>query len=227
MPHSFPSIDDRTNCKTNDSADGSDVFRPLYQDDVPAKDLPAQFGLSKASGQENRDAEEEVFQNGHKKGLEAGRQNACALIEQEIVPEIETFAVAFQQLNEDLRRIEDQTCQKILELSIAAAAKILSAAPNIGPQALSGLKTELKQFLANSYKLKLMLNDQDMNALSECFCHKFPNWKDCDRIILDGQGQIPAGEMQTEPGGQPIGDDDSLGRLTRSLEKLFDLPSTK
>lgn len=227
MSHSFPSLDHSAIGKPGDSAEGCDIFKPLYKEACFTEDLPSPQAQGSSVVEETRDAEERSVQIGFKRGFEAGRQDACTLARQEIIPEIESFALALQQLNASLHRIEDLSCDKMLKMALSAAEKVLGMAPNIGTQALEGFRTELKQFLTRSYQLNLTFNGQDMDTISEYVREQIPHWQDGDHIKMDSQDQLAANGLHAEPGGHLIDSEDTLGPLMQSLENILGVPSTK
>lgn len=228
MSHSFPSLDNGADRKPEESADGCDIFRPLYEDACLAGTLSHQPGVgSHQSDDDARNAEDRVHRNGFKRGFEDGRQDACRLAREEIVPEIKAFAVVFNQLNEYLHQLEDISSGKILEMAFSAAGKILGGAPHPEPAAFSVFKSELKALLGEAYQLRLTFNCRNMHTLSEYFRSENPEWQDCDRIKLDSLDQIPEGSLQAQPGGRSIPTEDNLDSLLHSLDKLLDAASTK
>jgi hypothetical protein len=227
MSHSFPSLNDGLISKSSLSDDSCNIFKPLFRDACQYSTLSPQQGLESSQAINARDSEDQVRQKGLKRGFEAGRQDACSLARQELTPEIKTFAIALGHLSESLIRIEKTSCQKILETALSIADKILGGAPDVNAEALSTLKVELKGHMVRSYQLQLMLNCEDMEALSEFMSCENPQWQECDYIKLDSSTQVQRGALRMLPDGHPKSTDDTLGALTLSLENMLAEVSTK
>jgi len=228
MSHSFPSLNDGLICKSNASDNSCSIFKPLFGDACRHSTLSPQRGLGASQANDaQQDPEDQIRQEGFKRGFEAGRQDACCLTRQEIVPEIKTFAIAFDQLNEALVRIEKISCQKILETALSVAEKILGSAPSFDAEALCSLNVDLKGHMVSSYQLKFRLSCEDMDVLSELMTCENPHWLDCDYIKVDGDPQVQRGSVLPQTGGQPLLPDDTLGALTLSLENKLAEVSTK
>ncbi len=227
MSHSFPSLNDELISKSNLPDKSCNIFKPLFRDACHYNTLGSQSGMGASQAINAHDSEDQVHQKGLKRGFEVGRQDACSLARQEMAPEIKTFATALGQLSEGLVRIEKISCQKILETARSIAEKILGGAPNISAEALSTLKVELKGLMIRSYQLQLMLNCEDMAALSEFMVCENPQWQDCEYIKLDSDAQVQRGALLTQPSDRPMSCDDSLCELTLSLENMLAEVSTK
>ena len=227
MSHSFPSLNDGLICKSSLSDDSCNIFKPLFRDASHHNTLSPQQGLGASQAINARDSEDQVRQKGLKRGFEAGRKDACSLARQEIVPEIKTFAMAFGHLSEGLIRIEKTSCQKILETALSIADKILGGAPDVSSEALSTLKVELKGHMVRSYQLQLLLNCEDMQALSEFMSCENPQWQECEYLKLDSSTQVQRGALQVLPDGHPMSTDDTLAELALSLENILAEVSTK
>jgi hypothetical protein len=81
--------------------------------------------------------------------------------------------------------------------------------------------------MVRSYQLQLMLNCEDMEALSEFMSCENPQWQECDYIKLDSSTQVQRGALRMLPDGHPKSTDDTLGALTLSLENMLAEVSTK
>jgi len=228
MSHSFPSLNnDKLISKSNLSDKSCNLFKPLFRNACHDNNLSPQRGMGASQAINVQDSEDQVHQKGLQRGFEAGRQETCSLIRQEMMPEIKTFATVFGQLNEGLVRIEKISCQKILETALNIAEKILGGTPNTSAEALSTLRVELKGQMIRSYQLQLMLNCEDMAALSEFMVCENPQWQDCEYIKMDSDAQVQRGALLSQPSDQPMSCDDSLCELTFSLENILAAVSTK
>lgn len=220
--HTFPALHGRAARNSNDPQAIRDAFKPLFQSacghSAPQRD-PADL-----QADDTRDSEEHVRQAGIQRGIDAGREDACKLTRQQIAPLVKGFFIELDQMSECLVRIEENSCRQIFKMALSIAENILGGAPGRTVEGLAPLKAELQDRMAKLYQLELMLNPEDMHALSEFMACEEHQWQDRGYIKLHADAQLERGSLISNAGAQPDAVDDPL---TRSLDDMLDKASTK
>jgi len=220
--HTFPALHGRSACDSNDPRAARNSFKPLFQDECAH--LAPQSVPGSAQAEDTRDSEEHVRQAGLQRGIDAGRDDACKLTRQEIAPEIKAFLIELDQMSECLVRIEERSCRQIFKMALSIAENILGGAPSCTVEGLAPLQAELKDRLAQLYRLELTLNPEDLHTLSEFMACEKIKWQEYGNIKLEGAARIEKGSLLTQAHAKPAAVDDLL---TQSLDALLDKASTK
>ncbi len=220
--HAFPALHGMATCNSNDPQAVRSSFKPLFQDACGHAAPLGEPGSPQDDGPS--DSEEHVRQAGIQRGIDAGQEDACRLIRQEIAPEIKALLIELEQMSEFLVRIEENSCRQIVKMSLSIAENILGGAPGCNTEGLASLRAELKDRMDKLYQLELALNPEDLHTLSEFMACEKNQWQAYGYIKLQGDARIERGSLLTQTGNQPVAVDDPL---IRSLEAMLDKASTK
>jgi hypothetical protein len=222
--HTFPALPDTMTCPSSDSPDSQNHFQPLFGDGCIHETFAPPAGYGGAQCDDNQVSEDQIRQKGFERGFDSGKQDACRMAQQEIAPEAKTFALEFSQLSEYLEQIGVNSCRQVFKMALAIAAKIIGAEPDLETKGIDSLTVDLKNDMVKSYQLKLMLNPDDMDTLSELMVCENPHWQEYDFIKIGANPQVQRGALLTPPTAEPISSD---GTLMGSLENMLEMVSTK
>lgn len=224
--HAFPLLKNNALiAQTGSSGEPDDCFKPLYSD-VPmgGNHLSPHRGLGVSCPGDGQIAEDSVRRKGFERGFDAGRQDACSLVREEMAPQIKSFADAFSRWNATMMRAEEKSNLQILKMAVAITKKILGAAPQCSTGRLESLKADLKARMRETYRLEVRLNPDDMDALSGLMTCENVHWEQWDYIAATGDAEVQRGTLLVKPLVQTLSAD---GDILRSLDALLSEVSTK
>jgi hypothetical protein len=211
--HSFPLLSNSPiNAKNDSSNSRGDCFKPLFNNVCMDGKISPHRGFGVHGSDDNLDSEDQVRRQGFERGFDAGKQDACNLVRQEMTPQIKSFADAFNRWNEIMIRAEENSNLQILKMAVSIAEKILGDAPECSTGRLGSLKAELTALMRNAYLLELILNPKDMDALSEWMACEHVHWSQWDYITAAGDPGLQSGSVLVQSGSQTILADDGIIR---------------
>ncbi len=213
--HAFPDLNGG-HARNPDSADDRcGFFKALYQS-------PDQCNGGEQAAQK-QESEEQVYNKGFQRGFAEGRQDASRLCQQEIAPNVKEFLTEFKKTNECLLQIEANSCKYVLIMALCIAEKILGDSPQLKIEDLAFLNDDLKVWAAQSYQLKLTLNNEDYDILSQFMDCEDPQWRQIPSIHISGHVSAQRGGVNTMPRDLPVLPNDML---VQALEKMLAGAST-
>jgi hypothetical protein len=223
--HCFPLLSNSPiNAKNGSANSGCDCFKPLFNKVCADGTISPHRGLSVHSSDSSRNSEDQARRQGFKRGFDAGQQDACSLVRQEMAPQVKSFADAFNQLNEIMIRVQENSNLQIMKMAVSIAEKILSDPPECSTGRLGALKTELTELMCKAYQLTLKLNPKDMDVLSGLIASEHVHWGQWEYITAAGDAEVQNGSLQVQPGPQTVLADDGI---LLSLDDILTEVSTK
>jgi Flagellar assembly protein FliH len=223
--HSFPQLNE---CKADGTASPSrcrrECFKPLFNAGRRDATLSPHSGLGMPQPDDRRDSEDQVRQQGFSRGFDAGQQDACSMIREEMAPQIKSVADAFGHWNANMLRFEAESNPHILQLADSIVKKVLGALPEFSADKLDPLKTELRDNMREAYRLEFKLNPEDLDVLCALMACEYPQWQRWDYITMDGDPEVKRGAIRVKAGTRSILSKDGI---IRSLEALLSRVSTK
>ena len=223
--HSFPLLDKSTgNVGAGASHHRHECFKPLF-DNVPSNaPISPHKGFGVSLREDDQDAVDRVRQQGFSRGFNAGSQDACSLVREEMAPQIKSIADAFNQWNAIMLRFEENANFQILAMADSIARKILGDPPKCSTGRLDSLMVELRNYMRKAYRLEFKLNPEDMDVLSAMMACEHPQWENWDYISVASDHEVQRGSLRVQTGQLTISTDDGI---LRSLEVLLSQVSTK
>jgi flagellar biosynthesis/type III secretory pathway protein FliH len=225
--HSFPPLNSNASIAPKAPRAGTgNCFKPLFNPAPSAGGHCPQEEIGFSCPGENRNAEANARREAEafEQGFKAGRQDACSLVQQEMAPQIELFADAFNQWNTAMTHIEDKSYLQILKMAVAIAEKILGAPPQCCTGRLGTLEDELKARMREAYGLGFKLNLNDLDALSDLMACADVHWGQWEYTTATASPEVQRGTLQVETDSRPPLD---VASTLRSLEAALSEVSTK
>jgi hypothetical protein len=220
--HAFPLLNKNAFIGKTDAS--GDRFKPLFNASPTQGNPSPHKGLGANCAGEDRESEDMVRRKSFELGLDAGKLDACSLVQEKLAPQIRSFADAFNTWNAIMTRVEEESNLQILKIAVAVAEKILGTPPQCCPSSLESLKTDLKVRARKAYQLELNLNPRDIDALSRLLSCENVHWEQWEYIKAIGDAEVKRGGVQVQPGPRALPADDSI---LRSLENVLSEVSTK
>jgi hypothetical protein len=223
--HTFPLLNRNAFIgQTDASSTSGDRFKPLFDTPHVQGNPTPHNGLCANCAGEDRDSEDIARRKGFELGFDAGKLDACSLVQEELAPQIRSFADAFNTWNAIMMRVEEKSNHQILKMAVAIAEKILGAPPQCCPGSFESLETDLKVRVRKAYQLEFKLNPTDMDALSRLLACENVHWEQWEYIKATGDAEIKRGVLQVQPGPRTLSADDSI---QQSLINALSEVSTK
>lgn len=223
--HAFPLLNNNASIDpTGTSGESGDCFKPLFHAAPMGEDHSPHKGLVVSCSAEDRNAEDSARRNGFERGFDEGKQDACDLIQEEMAPQIKSFADALSLWNAIMMRVEDKSNLQILKMAVAIAEKILGAPPQCRTGGLESLKSDLTARMRKAYQLEFKLNPKDLDSLSDFLTSESVHWGQWDYIAVTGDAEVQRGSLRLRPGTQGLSADESI---IRSLDASLSEVSTK
>jgi hypothetical protein len=223
--HAFPLLKNNTLIsQTGSAGEPDDCFKPLYSNVPMGGNLSPHKGLGVSCPGDAQDADDSLRRKGFERGFDAGRQDACSLVREEMAPQIKSFADAFSRWNAIMMHAEEKSHPQILKMAVAIAEKILGAAPQCSAGGLESLKADLKARMRETYRLEVRLNPDDMDALSGLMTCENVRWEQWDYIAATGDAEVQRGTLLVKPLAQT---QSAVGDILGSLDALLSEVSTK
>jgi hypothetical protein len=225
VSHSFPLLNQNT---MDDAASASrcrhQAFKPLFNNSRREDTISSRSGIGIPQPDPIQESAEQVSQEGYHRGFDAGNQDACNMVREEMAPQINSVADAFNQWNANMLRREENSNHQILKMAVSVAEKILGRAPEDDSGRLDTLKDVLSDHIRKAYRLVFKLNPEDMDVLSALMNCEHPEWGRWDYISVEGDAEVKRGSVQAQPATHTILANDGI---VHSLEGLLAKASTK
>lgn len=216
--HAFPLL--KNTASVDPTGTSNDCFKPLFKPTSTDGNLSAIRGIGVPGPGGEQDSEDTARREGFDRGFDAGKQDACSLVKEEMAPQIKSFADAFSLWNATMMRVEEKSNLQILKMAVAIAEKILGAPPRCCNDKLESLKADLSARRRNAYQLQLKLNPQDMDALAGMIACENAQWAQWDYIAATSDADVQRGALVADPGSQALSADDGILRsLDASLSE--------
>jgi Flagellar assembly protein FliH len=223
--HSFPLLNKNT---LNDAASASKSrhqdFKPLFDADHLGDPVSPRSGLGVPQPDVVRESSERISQKGYRRGFDAGNQDACSMVREEMEPQLKSVADAFNQWNAAMLRLEVNSDRQILQVAVSVAEKILEGPPECDSGRLDSLRGALRDHMRKAYRLVFKLNPEDMDVLSALMDCEHSQWGQWDYISVEGDIEVQRGSLRVQPGTKSILTADGI---IRALEVLLSKASTK
>jgi hypothetical protein len=216
--HRFPELTSDTSCSPPSAgSDGCSFFKPLYK--TSHEDLQTKHC------NEAQDRADQVRQIRFQDGFEAGRQEACLLAKEQMVPVVAEFVEEYVHFNQYADQLQAHSCNQICAMAVRFSEKILGRSPCLTMEDLTMFEAELKRQMAGFYQLKLCLNPDDRRQLLQLTTEQNPHWKPSTSMIaIDADVRVDAGALITQKASEPFPLNDSLAEL---LNQILAEASTK
>jgi hypothetical protein len=225
--HVFPLLDNDALIRQSDSSSSEenlDCFKPMYESGSMDECPSAPKCLSISRSDVDRDSEESLRRKSFDCGFDAGRQDACSMVRDEMAPQVKSFADDFSLWDAVMLRVEEKSNLQILKMAVAIAEKIIGAPPQSIPGGLEGLRDDLSSRMRKAYQIEVKLNPADMEALTGFLaCGKVP-WEEWHYIRATSDIELQRGELSVQTGAQDLSSDDGV---LRSLDASLSEVSTK
>ena len=226
--HCFPLLNDTLVDPAGSSGDSVGTFKPLFNSSTIDEKMSACSGIGVSCPDEDQNTEDTVRQKGYERGFDAGKQDACSLVQEEAAPQIKSFSEAFSLWNANMMRAEEEACLHILKMSAAIAEKILGAPPQCCTDKLESVKADLSARMRKAYQLELKLNPKDMDTLSGMIGCGNVHWEHWEYITATRDTDVQTGSLSVASDTQGLSVDDGILRaLDASLSQGPEHVSTK
>jgi hypothetical protein len=229
--HAFPLLKNNAVIEpTGSSGESDDCFKPLYHPSAIDGNLSVDRGVGVCCPGEERNSEKNARQESFERGFEAGKHDACSLVQEETAPQIKLFADAFSLWNALMIRVEEKSNLQIFKMAVAVAEKILGSPPQYCTGRLESLKADLTTRMRKAYQLEFKLNPKDRDALSRMIACENVQWEQWEYITATGDADVHKGALLVEPGPQTLSadaDDGILRSLNTALSEEPARVSTK
>jgi hypothetical protein len=211
--HAFPVL--KNNASPGPS---SDCFKPLFDNSGINGSISPAEGIGVPRSGRDGNSEDCIRQKGFDRGFDAGRQDACSLVQKQTAPQIKSFADALSLWNAIMMRVEEKSNLQILKMAVAIAEKILGSPPQCGTGKLESLRDELTARMRKAYRLEFKLNPSDMDALTGLMTCEKVHLEQWDYIAATGDTDVQRGALLGESGTQGLLAD---AGILRSLDALL------
>jgi hypothetical protein len=224
-PHSFPLLDKSAgNGGASASNHRNQSFKPLFDNTSLQPTITPHKGFGASGPKDMQNAVDRVRQQGFGRGFDAGSQDACSMVREELAPQIKAVADAFNQWNAIMVRFEENSSLQILKMADSIARKILGDPPKCSAAGLDSLMVELRDHMREAYRIEFMLNPEDRDVLVTMMACEHPQWGKWDYISVNSDREFQRGSLRVQTGKQTILTDDGI---IRTLEVLLSQVSTK
>lgn len=217
--HAFPLLKKNAMIDPAGSSEPGDCFKPLFNHPTTDENLSTDRSIGVSRPVEDRNSEDNARRKGFDRGFDAGKQEACSLVQAEMAPQIKSFVDAFSHWNASMVRTEELSNHQILKMAVAIAERILGTPPQSCSGKLESLEGEIKARMREAYQLEVMLNPGDMNALSGSMSCESVQWEQWDYITATGDADVQAGELVVAGTRTFSADDGILRSLDASLSE--------
>lgn len=182
--HCFPSIEKA--CDQNDESCNS--FRPMFQPQ------------DKVSGNHNaagggHETLEQIRKKRFVEGLEAGKAEACKIVQKELESPIHQFLNENDRYSDCFSHITNNYSNHIVELALTIVKKILGDPTQVQSEHLEPISQQLQLMLTEQYRLSAKFNHDDIEALTEVLACVRPQWKQADALDIMGDDETRQGQM--------------------------------
>jgi hypothetical protein len=223
--HSFPLLNqDTMNVAAGASRCCQQSFKPLFNNGRREDPVSSRSGIGIPQSDAVQESAERVSQEGYRRGFDAGNQDACSMVREEMAPQINSVADVFNQWNANMLRLEENSNHHILQIAVSVTEKILGRVPEGNSGSLDTLKDVLRDHIRKAYRIVFKLNPEDMDVLSALMNCEHPEWGQWDYISVQGDAEVNRGSFRMQPATHTILDE---AGIIHSLEGLLSKASTK
>lgn len=163
----------------------SNQFQPLYGCNHPdAK--PAQQGKeTSASARIAPDPAVAARGMAFEVGYDAGSREAREVIKKSLIPELEAFLSAVEDLTAFQSLVAETAADRIVELAFVMAELITGVPPSIDRKKLDAVKSELESDISDAYQMTLIFHPEDDQSLQQAFAYSQMSWPAPKAILME------------------------------------------
>ncbi len=196
--HCFPSIQPSAGDDSDQGATADFAFRPLYQNPTSIKDShPADY-RNNHNLSENIPLKEDKGES-FNKGFEAGKAEACKIVQQELDVPIRQFRNETHCYQDAYTRITEPYSDHIVQLAMAIAKNILGSHVELNIERLEPISRHLQSYLGRHYRLNMKLNHYDFKSMSDIMACEDPLWHQSTALHITGDESTPKGQIDGDP----------------------------
>ena len=196
--HSFPSIEkslEKASCQNNS---GCNSFRPMFQFHDDATGKSAHDAGNHCTTGDGPDALEQIREKRFLEGLEAGKAEACKIIQNELETPVHQFLNENDRYFNCFDQITSNYSDHIVGLALAISRKIVGDHCQLNGDHLESISHQLHTLLKKQYRLSAKFNRDDIESLTELLACVRPQWKQSDALDITGDDETRKGQVQFE-----------------------------
>ena len=195
--HNFPSIQSSGGDTSRQDGNEDFAFRPLYQDADAASGGQIRAFKNKG-GPGGNIAIEDVKGESYKRGFEAGKSEACNIVQQELDGPIRQFRDATHHYQDCYAQITETFSDPIVRLTLAIARNILGPQFELDLERHASICQHLQSYLKRHYRLSMILNPDDFKSMSGIMACEDPQWHQSAALRVTSDAATPKGKIEID-----------------------------
>lgn len=216
--HCFPSIHEasRRSCAQHHEACHS--FRPLYQ--FPnGKSVKGSGDTGDDHSSSGHPTIEEIRKKSFNKGFEAGKAEACKIVQKELDTPIRQFLDETDRYTHCFTQITDSHSNQIVRLALAVAKRVLGDAFQLDPDRHESMCRQMHSFLTRQYQLNVKFNCEDTQSLNELLVCVNPRWNQSPALNVASDVETQKGRINLIKAEETY--DTSEGKFNQKIEEIL------
>lgn len=171
-------------------------FKPMFQAHT-GNGAAHNFETTQDQQINETDPLEQARSQGHQKGMLAGKQSACQLVQNELSPVIESFIGTIKACDVAYRRCSERFSQNSSKLALDIVQKICGAAPNLALDDMAELQRTICRTMENAYRFNIQINPDDIELFKELsHCDDHLVWEQYAGVSVQQNSAITSGQIQ-------------------------------
>lgn len=163
---------------------------------------------------------------GYERGYADGREDACALVQNDLAPIIDDLQRTLAHSAKAGKEIARTYSINSLKLALAIVEKITGEASLFSLKDLSAAQSIINEKLLDSFGLNLRLSPDDHRRIENLSaCNNHLDWKVFSHLHISSDAGIKSGAVQSIT--QPINLHTIQEEIETALDSVLDLPSLK
>lgn len=196
--HCFPSIEKSIDKASGQNDAACNSFRPMFQFHDEASGGGAHdTGNHRKSGN-GRDTLEQIREKRFLEGLEAGKTDACKIVQKDLETPVHQFLNENDLYSNCFSQITSHYSNHIVGLALAIAKKIIGDHAHLNGEHLEPISLQLHTLLKEQYRLSAKFNPNDIQALTDLLACVRPQWKRSDALDISSDNETHKGQVQLD-----------------------------
>ena len=194
--HCFPSIEKSLDKASGQSDATCNSFRPMFQFHDEASGEGSRDAGHHPHAGSGPDTLEQIRERRFLEGLEAGKADACKIVQKDLESPIHHFLSENDSYSNCFTQITSNYSDQIVGLAVAIAKKIVGEHSRLSREHLEPISHQLHTLLKEQYRLSAKFNPNDIESLTELLACVRPQWKQSDALDISGDDETLKGQVQ-------------------------------